>query len=136
MLETDPIVRRPRLYPVIDEAGRLEGVVGWTDLLGSEADNQPVSTVMHSRPVFAYPGETLRSVADRMAEHQLGALPVVEQSDPGMVLGVVTSFELLAARRRQLEEERHREASLYLPSYRRLRLPGRNHASPGRPEEE
>ena len=136
VLETDPIVRRQRLYPVIDEAGRLEGVVGWTDLLGSEADKQPVSTVMHRRPVFAYPGETLRSVADRMAEHQLGALPVVEQSDPGMVLGVVTSFELLAARRRQLEEERHREASLYLPSYRRLRLPGRNHASPGRPEEE
>ncbi|MHB1924939.1 MAG: CBS domain-containing protein, partial [Acidimicrobiales bacterium] len=125
VLETDPVIRRQRLYPVLDEAGRVQGVVGWTDLLTPSAQGQAIGAVMHGRPVVAFPDETLRSVADRMAEHQLGALPVVERSDSGVVLGVVTSFELLTARRRQLEEERHREASLYLPVYRPLRLPRR-----------
>lgn len=125
VLETDPVIRRQRLYPVVDEAARMQGVVGWTDLLGPSAQGQAISAVMHGQPVVAFPDETLRSVADRMAEHQVGALPVVERSDSGVVLGVVTSFELLAARRRQLEEERHREASLYLPVYRHLRLPRR-----------
>jgi len=44
-----------------------------------------------------------------MAEHWLGALPVVERSDRRRLLGVITEFDLLKARHRQLIEERHRE---------------------------
>ncbi len=119
-LEADPIVRRQRLFPVTDPSGAMVGVVGWSDL--SEHRDRPDATVaslLHSDPVSAYPHETLRSAADRMAHHQLGALPVVDPEGANRVVGVLTHFELLAGRRRQLVEERHRERQLRLRKLRR-----------------
>ena len=49
-----------------------------------------------------------------MAANEIGALPVVARDDPRRVLGIVTEFELLGGRRRQLVEERHRERALRL----------------------
>ena len=123
LVEPDVAARRQRLYPVVVD-GALVGVVGWSDL---HPEGGPggltVGGVMHAAPVVAWPDETLRSAADRMAEHLLGALPVVDRADPGRVLGVITHFELLAGRRRQLVEERHREVALPLPlPVRRRRL--------------
>ncbi|HET7571538.1 MAG TPA: chloride channel protein [Gaiellaceae bacterium] len=69
--------------------------------------------------VVAYPDEVLRTVATRMAEHRVDTLPVVARGD-GEVVGTVTVFDLLAARRRQLLEDRHRERPLpLLPLLRR-----------------
>ncbi|HET7567726.1 MAG TPA: chloride channel protein [Gaiellaceae bacterium] len=68
----------------------------------------------------AFPDEVLRTVAGRMAAEHVDTLPVVDRADPGLVLGSVTVFDLLAARRRQLMEERHRERPLpLLPLLRR-----------------
>jgi CIC family chloride channel protein len=115
VMESDPVIRRQRLYPVLDDAGTLVGVVGWSDVMTAKRPDQDlVRSLMHADVVTAHPEETLRAVADRMAEHQLGALPVVERADPGRVVGMVTSFGLLAARRRQLEEERQRDRPLRL----------------------
>jgi CBS domain-containing protein len=75
---------------------------------------------MVRNPVVAHPDEVLRPVAARMAEHQLGALPVVAREDPRLLVGLVTEFELLDGRRRQLEEERKRERTLMLPLRRAL----------------
>jgi len=121
VLTNDPVVRRQRLYPVLDDSGDMLGVIGWSDLLRPETTQDAVGDLMHTEVVTASPDETLRHVADRMAQHQLGALPVVAR--PGRVVGVVTNFELLSARRRQLEEERHRERPLQLrpASYLRRR---------------
>ena len=124
-LDADPVLRRQRLYPVIDAPGDMLGVVGAADLPGPGADGTEVAAVMHRHVVTAVPDETLRTVADRMAEHQLGALPVVSRDAPRHVLGVVTAFDLLTARRRQLEEERARERTLRLYSSYRLRGWGR-----------
>ncbi|HET6794487.1 MAG TPA: chloride channel protein [Acidimicrobiales bacterium] len=141
VLTADPVVRRQRLYPVLDAAGRMAGVVGWADLVGAadgaagegvvdgtpqaSPTTAPVRDLMHRRVVTAYADETLRAVADLMAEHHLGALPVVDRADGRRVVGMVTTFELLAARRRQLEEERLRDRPLRLRvvvPYRRGRL--------------
>lgn len=114
-VEEEVVRRRQRLYPVVDPEGRMVGVVGSSDLADRAVPPaSPVSSVMHTSVVTSYPDETLRSVADRMAEHRIGALPVVARARPDRVLGVVTTFDLLAARRRRLEEERHRERSLRL----------------------
>jgi H+/Cl- antiporter ClcA len=112
-LQTDPDIRRQRLFPVVDDECGLSGVVGWSDLIGLSAPGEEtVGELMTTSVVTAFPDETLRSVADRMAGHRLGALPVVTREEPTRVLGLLTSFELLAARRRQLEEERHRQQTL------------------------
>jgi H+/Cl- antiporter ClcA len=68
----------------------------------------------------AYPDEVLRAVAARMAATHRDELPVVDRAD-GTVLGTVTVFDLLAARRRELMEERHLERPLpLLPLLRSL----------------
>ena len=69
--------------------------------------------------VVAYPDDVLRTVAGRMAAYEVDELPVVDE-ESGEVLGTVTVFDLLAARRRQWMAERTRERPLQLPP---LRLP-------------
>ena len=120
VVEGSPLARRQRLYPVLGEGAEMVGVVGRADVVGT-GDGAAVTEVMHRQVVTAYPDETLRSVADRMAEHQLEALPVVERGGSRRVVGIVTSFELLAGRRRQLEEERSRRRELRLSSFRPAR---------------
>jgi CBS domain-containing protein len=117
-LESDPLSRQQRLYPVVDEFG-LVGVVGWSHLANAD-DDVEVAELMVRNPIVAHPDEVLRPVAARMAEHQVGALPVVARDDPRILVGLVTEFELLDGRRRQLEEERKRERTLMLPLRRAL----------------
>jgi CBS domain containing-hemolysin-like protein len=56
----------------------------------------------------------LRVVVFRMAETGLTRFPVVERDDPRHLLGMVSLNDLLRARERNLEEERHRERVLRL----------------------
>lgn len=114
-VERRPEARRQRLLPVVDGCGDLLGVVPWADILERAADAQLTGSIeehMHRDVTTAYPDETLREVADRMAEQRLGVLPVVERSRSRQLRGIVTQFDLLAAHERNLEEERHRERVL------------------------
>ena len=62
----------------------------------------------------AHPDEILRAVADRMAALGLGVLPVVDRAHPHHLDGLITNFDLLQARHKLLEEERHAERVLTL----------------------
>jgi H+/Cl- antiporter ClcA/CBS domain-containing protein len=107
--------RQQRLVPVIGPAGEVAGVVPWTDVLEAAAAgdmNGTVADLMVRHVVVAYPDETLRAVADRMAGHRVGVLPVMERGPTRRLRGIVTQFHLLAARERIMEEERHRERIL------------------------
>ena len=73
-----------------------------------------VRDVMISSLSVSYPDEILRPVADRMAALKLGALPVVDRSDASRLVGLITQFDLLNARQKLLEEERHAERVLTL----------------------
>ncbi|HLI43886.1 MAG TPA: chloride channel protein [Acidimicrobiales bacterium] len=107
--------RRQRLYPVLDAAGALVGVVPFSALLAARANGgEPLATVMVPVTAVAHPDEILRGVADRMAALGLGALPVVDRKDPSHLEGLVSQFDLLEARQKLLEEERHAERVLTL----------------------
>jgi predicted transcriptional regulator len=79
--------------------------------------------------VTAYPDEVLRSVADRMAAHGIGVIPVVDRDDSHRIDGLVTQFDLLEARQKLLQEERHAERVLTL---RRVSGDGRPRGAAGR----
>ena len=114
--------RRQRLYPVLDEQGRLVGLLPWSAVLAARGErSRQVREAMLPPTVVAYPDEILAGVADRMATLGLGVLPVVDRSDHGHLDGLVTHFDLLAARQKLLEEERHAERVLTL---RRVRTDG------------
>ena len=106
--------RRQRLYPVLDPKGDLVGVLPWSAVLASRSGGQPVHDVMISPTAIAYPDEILRSVADRMASLGVGVIPVVDRADLKHLCGLITQFDLLTARQKLLEEERHAERVLTL----------------------
>jgi CBS-domain-containing membrane protein len=104
------VARRQKLYPVVDADGAMTGVVIPSDLLNTgTAGEATVAAVARTDVIVARPDETLRAAADRMAEHWVGAVPVVGPGPERHLLGVLTEFDLLKARHRQLIEERHRE---------------------------
>ena len=107
--------RRQRLYPVIDDAGRLVGVLPWSCVLAARDDTtRHVHEAMILSFAVAYPDEILRSVADRMASLGVGVLPVVDRANTDHLDGLITQFDLLQARQKLLEEERHAERVLTL----------------------
>ena len=110
LLEENPADRRQRLFPVVGEDGRLSGVITVSDVYGPAGSGPSIAGDMaRTAVVVAYADETLRAAADRMATHELGALPVVTHSGDRTVIGVITEFDLLRSRQRQLQEDRHRE---------------------------
>jgi chloride channel protein, CIC family len=109
--------RRQRLYPVLypeARGGGLAGVLPWSAVLAGRAGRATVADVMIPARAVAHPDEMLRSVADRMAAHGLGVLPVVDRDDAARLDGLITQFDLLQARQRLLEEERRAEKVLTL----------------------
>jgi H+/Cl- antiporter ClcA len=107
--------RRQRLYPVVDKNGDLRGVLPWSAVLASKnAPNATVADIMLTGYTVAHPDEILRAVADRMAVSALGVLPVVEPDQPRRLQGLITHFDILNARQKLLEEERHAERVLTL----------------------
>src|SRR5262249_22614031 len=106
-----------RLYPVISPDGKLEGVITRKDLHNVQQRSLSLNAAIKRQVVTAFPDEPLRVVVYRMAESGFTRMPVVDRDDPRKLLGIVSLTDLLRARTRDLEEERHRERVL------RLRLP-------------
>jgi len=104
-----------RLFPVIDEARRVVGVVTRYDLrqwlAGPGRSGRMLGDVIERRPVMAYADEPLRMIVYRMAETGLTRLPVVERRD-GALVGMLALTDLLTARARILDAEQRRERVL------------------------
>ena len=104
--------RRQRLYPVLGSEETMIGVVPWSAVLAAKTARFGVHTIMSAPTALAFPDEILRSVADRMAAHNVGVIPVVRRDDPRRLVGLISQFDVLRARHKLLEEERHAERVL------------------------
>jgi len=108
---------------VVDEEKQLLGTITRQKLEKLLADpsaaEQPLAALANPKPVVAYAGEPLRGVVHRMSDTGLTRFPVVEREGSRTLVGMVSLNDLLRARTRSLEEERHRERVL------RIRLPFR-----------
>jgi H+/Cl- antiporter ClcA/CBS domain-containing protein len=106
-----------RLYPVVDDRGRLRGAVPRQSLAAPGAA-RTVADVLIPEPVVVHADDTLREIASRFARHGITAAPVVERTDPTRLVGLVTVDHLLDGRLRDLAEEHDRERPLGLRSWR------------------
>lgn len=82
---------------VVDEDGRLEGIVTSTDFVRIVAKSQPkaetsVEAYMTTDLVTASAQDTVRDVADAMLEHGIHHVPVVD--DVGGLIGIITSTDV------------------------------------------
>jgi len=126
-----------QLFPVIDDSERLVGVVTQKDLLrylrnlAHEADPEGFASLVQQNPATALPDEILRVVVNRMALTGHTRLPVVDPNDSHKLVGMISLRDLLSARVRNIEEERHRQRVLKL---RYLFRPEPVRSGTGRPE--
>jgi CIC family chloride channel protein len=108
--------RGQRLYPVVDEQGRLTGVMTRHRIAALASTDAPYKAAPVAAPVVAHPDETLRAVAERMATQNVSVLPVVER-ESGKLVGMLTTENVLRGRARAHERENKHER------VRRLRIP-------------
>jgi chloride channel protein, CIC family len=122
-------------YPVVDAGGNLVGVVTRSNLLedwiagalgGTDGTVPPAELVLtydllHREAITAYPWESCRAAAERMAQAGVGRLPVVSPDEPRKVIGIITRSDLLKPRANLVEEELRRERFFGVP-FKRLRL--------------
>jgi H+/Cl- antiporter ClcA/CBS domain-containing protein len=119
--------RGQHLFPIVDQARNLVGVVTRRDLHSLVSQNtamtgrRSLADVIHQNAVVVHPDEPLRVVVNRMAEKGVTRMPVVESDESAQLIGMISLKDLLAARVHNLEQEHRRERVLPL----RLIFPAR-----------
>jgi H+/Cl- antiporter ClcA/predicted transcriptional regulator len=106
-------------FPVVDEGGKLVGVLTRRDLLGDAARDRLIHELITRPPIFLTEDASLRDAADRMAQKRIGRLPIVSADDRTKVVGIITRSDLVEAHAGRLEEHRP-EALRRLPRPPRL----------------
>lgn len=105
---------------VLDEAGKLWGIVTLTDLERAQAEKRPksatVAEIATSWPHLqvAYPDESMGDALARMGARGLGRLPVVAREDPYQLVGLlwregISQAYTLALTRREEIQQRARQ---------------------------
>ncbi len=95
-------------FPVLDESGRLLGVVTRRQVLEKRrGDTACVRDLLERAPAVAFADSSLREAADLMVVEGIGRLPVVAQAAPDKVIGILTRSDLLSAHAQRLHEDHH-----------------------------
>jgi len=104
---------------VLDEAGRLQGLVSLVDLLAAPAEASMLELMRPAR-LCVHPFDDQEQVAGLAVEHQLTAVPVEDHQ--GRFLGVVPSTALITILRREHIEDLNLLAGLQHNHLRSLRV--------------
>jgi CBS domain-containing protein len=124
-----PVANSHQGYPVVDEAGLLDGVLTRRDLHQTElSKSQVLADVVRRPPKYVYDDCTVRQAADHMVNHNVGRLPVVSREAPHRLTGIVTRSDILSGYRRRLREGAMQEPSIQLFKGRN----GRRHSESGK----
>jgi len=106
--------RRHKSYPVLDNSGRLLGIVARADVLAwmmAEADSgKSLADLLTGQElVIGYEDELVGPIADRMAESGRGRVPILRRPE-GSLVGLVARRDLLRVRAGRNRHEHEREA--------------------------
>ena len=109
----DPQLARRQGTLVVDDGGRLAGIVTRADILRvldeGTGSSMTVLDAATTDLVVTYPDETVHEATGRMLKRQIGRLPVVDRSDPRRVVGYLGRADILASRLKHHDEEEIRE---------------------------
>ena len=115
----DPSVARYEALLILDNAGRLAGIVTRGDILraldGDTAGIMKVEDAGSKTLVVTYPDELVSDAAAKLLRFNIGRMPVVERADEKKVVGYLSRAAILAARTRRMHDESFREPG-WLPT--------------------
>jgi CIC family chloride channel protein len=108
-------------FPVVDDRGRLQGVVTLQDLerLSDTAplDTLTVGDITVKDVVVAYQDDPLSKALRYMSERDFGRIPVVDRQDPTRLVGLLRRADIVRAYRSAILhklEQQHRRENLRL----------------------
>ncbi len=121
--------RRHKSYPVVDDCGRLVGMVSRADALRWLVEGRPDPGTLgeHLRGrdlLVGYEDEPVGRLADRMAETGAGRIPILRRSDCTLI-GLVARRDILRVRAAVSREETDREALIRIGAFGRSSGRGR-----------
>ena len=109
----DPAVARHEALLILDDTGKLAGIITRGDLLRAlDKDSSGVMTVQQAgstRLVLTHPDELVSEAAAKMLRNDVGRLPVVDRADHRKVVGYLGRSGVMAARLRRFQDEHMRE---------------------------
>jgi CBS domain-containing protein len=123
----DPVLGRRQAWPIVDDAGRLVGILTRGDLLAAldstdqEPEAQCVLDAGTARPFVAYQDELLEEATARMLRHDVGRLPVVSRDNPAQLVGYLGRESVMAAWFLVAREERERDPGWLSEGLTRIR---------------
>jgi H+/Cl- antiporter ClcA len=109
----DPAVARHEALLILDDDGKLAGIITRGDLLrGLDKDSSGTMKVQEAgstRLVVTHPDELVSEAASKMLRFDIGRLPVVDRGDHRKAVGYLGRSGVMAARLRQFQDEHVRE---------------------------
>ncbi len=102
-------VETPYVVYVLNEEGKLEGVISLRDLLSADREAQ-VGDLMNADPVTVHVAEDQEAVARKIERYDVLALPVLDEL--GRVLGVVTHDDVLDVATEEATEDIFKSAGI------------------------
>lgn len=141
----DPQLTGHRAVLIVDDQGRLAGIITHGDLLRAMQGanrNMSVLEAGNRNLIVTYPDELIYEAVAKMLLNHIGRLPVVSREDHRRLVGYLGRPNVMSARLRQLTEEQLRDRSWSLrasPWFRRHEAAGPSrgsHPSPPPPSQE
>ena len=113
LADEDPVMAKRHEWPVVDENGRLVGLVTRGDLvhaLEGEDENATVSDLSKTRLIVTHDDELLEEATAKMIAHDIGRLPVVDRDDPTRLVGLLGRAGVMAVWLHASREEHTRDS--------------------------
>jgi CBS domain-containing protein len=115
----DPALARHEALLILDDAGRLAGIITRGDILRAldkdSAGAMPVQEAGSTHLIVTYPDELVSEAVGKLLHFDIGRMPVVERSDERKVVGYLGRAGILAARLRRFQDEHVREPGWFTP---------------------
>ena len=90
-------------YPVVDENEELIGVVTFEDIMNIPKERRSkvrISEVAKKRLITAHPDDSVLEALEKMNEHEIGRILIVDRQNPKRLLGIITRSDIMHAFRK------------------------------------